>query len=454
MPAPAARRRERLRTLPLPTARGWGLLAAGIAALVLTQLLRRQELAYLACFLLALPLFSLAWVAWRRLALTVRRRFDPESGAAGQLVLARLRVQNWGSLRTPALVWRDGAPAPLLSSDPAVLPALPGYTTAAAGVDEPVATELRYPVDTAVRGEHAIGPVVATLVDPFGCARRRVLLGGTDLLVVTPAVHELARIDLRLASGDGAEQVSRRLVGAGEQDVIARKYLPGDSMRRVHWPATAKHGELMVRQDDQRNDQDAVVLLDGGSFRDPARASSAPAADDDYEWAVSAVASIAAHLLAEGFGVRLVGHRPLDGTGGAGGPGGTTAPGGESRELHTAVSGIPTLLRELAGARPDALADPAAFRAAVEQAALTSPDAPPVFALVGPEGADRAAARLAGLAAMSSHPVAFIVGDGERGGVGTVAGAALAAAGWTVVAGSPGQWFPALWKSLGDARGV
>lgn len=426
-------------------------------ALVLTQVLRRQELAYLACFLLALPVFSLAWVALRRLALSVRRRFDPESGAVDQLVLARLRVQNWGTLRTPALVWSDLSAGPLAPSEPAVLPVLPGYTTAAAGIDEPVPTELRYPVDTRRRGEHAIGPFVVTLVDPFGCAVRRIAVGGTDTVLVTPAVHELARIDLRLASGDGAEQVSRRLVGAGEQDVIARKYLPGDSMRRVHWPATAKHGELMVRQDDQRNDQDAVVLLDGASFGAATAAGRARRADDDgdlgagesYEWAVTAVASIAAHLIAEGFGVRLLGHRAE-----APGAGATDA-----RELHTAVSGVPALLRELAGAHIDALSDPTAFRAAVEQAALTSPDAPPLFALLGEGDGSAAVARLAPLASMSSHPVAFLVGAGGRctSAARTSAAAtaaALSAAGWTVLPGSPEHPFPAVWKSLGDARGV
>ncbi|WP_290809142.1 DUF58 domain-containing protein [Herbiconiux sp.] len=255
-------------------------------------------------------------------------------------------------------------------------------------------------------------------------------------------VFELARIDLRLSTGDGAEQVSRRLVGAGEQDVIARKYLPGDSMRRVHWPATAKHGELMVRQDDQRNDQDAVILLDAHSFD---RAGD-DRPDEAFEWAVSAVASIALHLMNEGYGVRLVGHTS-----------GATGASASHDEVFTLPHGRSRVVLDLAHASVDALHDSSDFRAAVEEAALTSPDAPPVFALVSARGG--AAERIRDLAAMSSHPVVFVVDAGpvplgRQAAVPSAATAELRAAGWTVVDCHPGDSLPALWKALGEARGL
>ncbi|WP_382305831.1 DUF58 domain-containing protein [Herbiconiux sp. UC225_62] len=432
-------------TLPRLTVRGWGLVAAAIVAFVLTQVFRRQEIAYLACFLLAVPVFSLAWVALRRVALKVRRRFSPESGSVGQTVTATIFVQNWGSLRSPAAVWVEKAEAPLQSSDPAPLPALPGYTSST--LDEPALHQLRYRLDTSYRGAHQIGPFEVTLTDPFGCAIRRVRFGGTDTVLVTPTVYDLARIDLRLSTGDGAEQVSRRLVGAGEQDVIARKYLPGDSMRRVHWPATAKHGELMVRQDDQRNDQDAVIVLDAHSFvRDSTvrwKSGSDDDADPAFEWAVSAVGSVAVHLMNEGYGVRLVGHAP-----------GRVS---DDDEVFTAPHGASRAVRDLAFATRDALHDPLDFREAVEAAALTSPDAPPVFAIVS--SAPGAAGRIRELAAMSSHPIAFVVGGDTaagRAGLGsdrTVA-TELRAAGWSVLECGAHDDLPSLWKALGDARGI
>ncbi|MDO9396628.1 MAG: DUF58 domain-containing protein [Herbiconiux sp.] len=451
-------------SLPHLTVRGWGLLLASIAAFVLTQVLRRQELAYLACLLLAPPVIGFDWVALRRVSFTVRRRFTPESGSVGQEVTATLFVQNWGSFRSPAAVWSEQVAPPLRAPRAADLPAFPAFAESL--VDAPVPQLLTYPVDTRHRGVHSLGPFRVRLGDPFGCAERRLRFGGSDTLLITPTVYELARIDLRLASGDGAEQVSRRLIGAGEQDVIARKYLPGDSMRRVHWPATAKHGELMVRQDDQRNDQDAVVLLDARSFDDqgvfkgPADAHGTAGSEVDvaFEWAVSAVASVAVHLMNEGYGVRLVGHVPHDASAEA--------------EVFTAPFGAPKALRDLAHATQGALGEAGEFRAAVEEAALTSPDAPPVFAVVS--GAPGGAARIRELAAMSSHPIAFVVtpvarassGTGSPGRTGrtraskTAPGAGgsvaleLATAGWTVLECRTDDSLPGLWKALGEARGV
>jgi uncharacterized protein (DUF58 family) len=411
------------RSLPRLTARGWGFVAAGVVVLVLTQLFRRQELAYLACFLLAVPLLSLAWVALRRIAITVRRRFSPESGTVSQAVTVSMFLQNWGSLRTPEAAWRERTAPPLEPAPPALFPALERYSSST--LDEPPVQRLDYPLDTSRRGEHPIGPLELTLTDPFGCATRRLGFGGTDTVLITPTVYELARVDLRLSTGDGAEQVSRRLVGAGEQDVIARKYLPGDSMRRVHWPATAKHGELMVRQDDQRNDQDAVILLDAHSF----------VAGDDFEWAVSTMASIAVHLMNEGFGVRLVGHGTGDGA-----------------EVLVSPFGASRAVRELARTGPDAVHDASDFRAAVDEAALTSPDAPPVFAIVS--SASGAADRIRGLAAMSSHAVVFVVGETDARATAAPVSAELRSSGWTVVDCSPDESLPALWRSLGEARGL
>ncbi|MFB2555930.1 DUF58 domain-containing protein [Herbiconiux liangxiaofengii] len=429
------------RSLPRLTVRGWGLVVAAVAAFVLTQVLRRQELAYLACFLLAVPLLALAWVALRRVALTVRRTFTPESGTVGDVVTATMFLRNWGGLRTPAAVWRERTAAPLEPAPPAPFPSLDRYSSST--LDEPVPVRLDYRLDTRFRGEHPIGPLELTVTDPFGCATRRLGFGGTDTVLITPTVYELARIDLRLSTGDGAEQVSRRLVGAGEQDVIARKYLPGDSIRRVHWPATAKHGELMVRQDDQRNDQDAVIVLDAHSF----------ATGPGFEWAVSTMASVAVHLMNEGYGVRLVGH----------------VAGGDD-EVLVAPFGAARAMRALARTGPDAVHDADEFRQVVDDAALTSPDAPPLFALVSDEPG--AADRIRGLASMSSHAVAFVVSDGDdapstgraaRGrrhpdaaaaAVASPVAAELRSSGWTVVPCGPDDHLPAVWHSLGEARGL
>ena len=51
----------------------------------------------------------------------------------------------------------------------------------------------------------------------------------------------------------------------GEDDQTVREYRDGDDLRRIHWPATARTGELMVRQEDRPAKRRAVVVLDSRS---------------------------------------------------------------------------------------------------------------------------------------------------------------------------------------------
>ena len=78
-------------------------------------------------------------------------------------------------------------------------------------------------------------------------------------------------------------------------------YQDGDSLHRVHWRSTARYGELMVRREEHQWRNSASVFLD---TRRTAHTGSGPAST--FEFAVSAAASIGAHLSGEGFRARLI----------------------------------------------------------------------------------------------------------------------------------------------------
>ena len=82
---------------------------------------------------------------------------------------------------------------------------------------------------------------------------------------------------------------------AGDDDVIPRAYRDGDELRRVHWRSTARYGELMVRREEQRWQDRAVLILDS---RRSAHIGSGPSSS--FEFAVSAAASIGVHLARSG----------------------------------------------------------------------------------------------------------------------------------------------------------
>jgi uncharacterized protein (DUF58 family) len=93
----------------------------------------------------------------------------------------------------------------------------------------------------------------------------------------------------------------RTISAVGEDDAAPRVYQDGDSLHRVHWKSTARYGELMVRREEHQWRNSASVFLDTRRS-----AHSGSGAASTFEFAVSAAASIGAHLSGEGFRARLI----------------------------------------------------------------------------------------------------------------------------------------------------
>jgi uncharacterized protein (DUF58 family) len=101
-------------------------------------------------------------------------------------------------------------------------------------------------------------------------------------------------------SGRGDSE-SPSIAHTGADDVIPRTYLTGDDLRRVHWRATARSGELMVRREEEPWRSTATIVLDrrAGSHR-------GVFPDTTFEVAVSVAASVAVHLARLGLPVRVL----------------------------------------------------------------------------------------------------------------------------------------------------
>jgi uncharacterized protein (DUF58 family) len=151
------------------------------------------------------------------------------------------------------------------------------------------------------------------LVDPFGLVLRTAAGSDTATLLVTPRVRPLQGSGaLAGAGGNGGEGARRAIAVHGEDDVSTREYRYGDDLRLVHWRATARTGELMVRLEERPWRAAATLFLDsrlaahltGGAVTGPAADPAAP--HDTLEWVVEAAASIGVHLLRRGAGLRVV----------------------------------------------------------------------------------------------------------------------------------------------------
>ncbi|WP_409179405.1 DUF58 domain-containing protein [Amycolatopsis sp. VS8301801F10] len=280
-----------LRALSGLTTRGRCLLAAGIAAAVCSLVLNERDLLRVAVFVVALPLLVAAYISATRLRLGAARSLRPDRVAAGSAGEVDLELWRSGRLPGGEVLLEDGVPYALGSRPRFVVERLPH--------DRRVL--LRYPLRPGLRGIQQVGPLRATITDPFGlCEFERELIGHSRLVVV-PRVVPLWGLPGGGGAGAGDDGSVRLHSGQGEPDVIVRHYRTGDDMRKVHWRSTARRDEIMVRIEERPWRGGTTVLLD---HRAAAHHGSGPAAS--LEWAVSFAASVSLHLRRTGHRVRLV----------------------------------------------------------------------------------------------------------------------------------------------------
>jgi uncharacterized protein (DUF58 family) len=137
------------------------------------------------------------------------------------------------------------------------------------------------------RGRHSFAPVRLSIADPFGLAASQLELEEREALVVYPRLTELDSLFFDGGAGPehGRRLLLRRPVGFELHSV--RDYQQGESLRRVHWPSTARRGALMVKELEDSPRDEVAVLLDGDAT---AVVGSPP--DSSFDAAVRAAGSI------------------------------------------------------------------------------------------------------------------------------------------------------------------
>nr|WP_281372849.1 DUF58 domain-containing protein [Kineococcus aurantiacus] len=217
---------------------------------------------------------------------------------------------------------------------------------------------------------------------------------------------------------------------AAPDDVSIREYRVGDDLRRVHWRSTARRGAVMVRSDEHPGRPDVVVLLDTRTG-----AHAGPGAASSLEWAISAAASVAAHLQRRRHRVRLLHDGAFD----------------PPRELDD-TSAVRGLMRSLARLRPgpaDGLARSVAALGRGESTLL-------VAVLGAVDEADVApllSARPLGVPALAVLLRTTAWGGSEDTASPGLERArlVLARAGWRTAVAGPGDTVPEVWAHLARA---
>ena len=273
------------------TTRGRSFLAAGGTAIVCGLVIPETDLVRVGALLVILPMVSAMIARRSRYRLACSRRLDPPRVPAGTPATVTARLENVSRRRTAILLAEDVTPSSLGRRPRYVLDE----------IEAGGSRELKYQVHPDVRGKFTIGPLRVRVADAFGLVEITRSFAATSTLVVTPKIYPLPRASAAsswLGEGDGG---MRTISAIGEDDAAPRAYQDGDGLRRVHWRSTARYGQLMVRREEHQWRNSASVFLD---TRRSAHSGSGTSAT--FEFAVSAAASIGAHLTGEGFRARLI----------------------------------------------------------------------------------------------------------------------------------------------------
>jgi uncharacterized protein (DUF58 family) len=273
------------------TTRGRSFVAAGLAAVACSLALGQQDLLRVGVLLLALPLASVFAVSRTRHRVACTRTLHPARVPAGEQTRIGLRLENVSLLPTGLLLAEDTVPYVLGARPRFVLDRL-----------EPRGhRDVTYRVRSEIRGQFLLGPLTVKLADPFGMCELTRAFRHRDTLIITPVVEPLASVALGGEWSGSGDSHPSSVPAAGEDDVATREYRQGDALHRVHWRSTARHGELMVRREEQPWQSRATIMLD---TRAAGHRGDGPASS--LEWAVSAAASVGVHLTRNGYSLRLL----------------------------------------------------------------------------------------------------------------------------------------------------
>lgn len=260
------------------TGRGWAALAVVAVAIVLAWAGGERALNAIAAPTLAAVAFG-AVVVWRADPPTVSLD-SVDSGSPGDERTLAVSVEG-GALVSISLALPDGIDG--------------------ADVDDTVvpADTVERSVTLASRGIYRLAVEDVTQRDPLGFVERRVDVDASDDFVVYPPVSIVDAAALeRLLTDDPASERQ-------EFDRL-REYVPGDSLRDVHWKSSAKRDDLLVMEFTQPTRSGSISIVGDAAdgHADEMAAATATLAIGALELGLDVAVTVPADSLPAGRGER------------------------------------------------------------------------------------------------------------------------------------------------------
>lgn len=266
---------------------------AGLALLAFLSLALRSPLLFLLTLLVGF-VAGAAWL-WDKFCLSgvsYARQFDSQRLFVGEVTHLWVEIVNAKPLPLAWLKAQDEFPDTLTVSKTSLGPSGDAHRRLLTNMFAPRWYERvrrHYEVRPNRRGVFDLGPVNLTSGDIFGFRARQRTLAQPQTLTVYPKVVPLQALPLQPARPLGEEPSLYRILSDPLKLAGVRNYAPGDSVRHIHWKATARRGQLQTKLFDPSASQHLGLCLNLESQE----AAYGGILADDLETAIVVAASLA-----------------------------------------------------------------------------------------------------------------------------------------------------------------
>lgn len=272
-------------------------LAALLGILLVSAWAGQAPMVILTSLFLSAALLAKAWSHFSTRGITCLRNIRAERFFPGEFAEVGIRVTNRKPLPLPWFTLEQELPfsisgdLPLKSSG---WPGRPGHGLLhhQGGLLWYRSMRWSFRLDCRRRGFYVLGPMRFTSGDIFGFYPKSMHVSGPNRIIVYPRLYPVERMTIPSLQPMGEYQIRRRIIQDPSRTIGLRDYRPGDSLRRIHWKASARSRRLQVKTFEATTSFKTALFLSIESFLVPN-----PLPEEDFELAVSAAASIARFLV-------------------------------------------------------------------------------------------------------------------------------------------------------------
>jgi uncharacterized protein (DUF58 family) len=266
------------------------MLAVGAATLVVARTLQFDQIWMIGAALVVAVAVAAVAVMRRPNGVMVSCRLQPAALQVGTPAEVVVDIAAGGARRVPTVVVTSGERSWRLAS-------------MAPGAQH----RLRWSLATSQRGVVMLPAVEIQRRDPLGLARRTSVAYPPIDVVVAPRTVPLAMVQMGVGALGLLLMHRARQFGVGEFEGL-RHYVEGDDLRLVHWKASARSTDLLVKQFSLEGARRCTVVVDTATSCDPTA----------FETGISIAASVVEAAYQADWAVRLATTAGVDVGGGSG----------------------------------------------------------------------------------------------------------------------------------------